>query len=517
MPTAVTAFVGRCLRGPLHQPVRVQSFDEFQQRFGGLWQPATLPYAVEQYFENGGRVALIVRVANGARPPTLTLPAGAQQLRLTGVNAGTREYLRASVDYDGIDARDTDYFNLVLQRVRAPGSEQIEDQEIYRRVSVRPDNARQLQRLLAGSQLAHVDGALPEQRPDRSQNGSSALVAYVNSANDGDDGGELCDYDIVGNAEQRRGLFALDGAEHFNLLCVPPLTREHDVGAAALLVALRYCRQHQAMLVVDPPLAWHTAADAIAGVAGSPFQSEDAVMYFPRLLAADRLRGRQESFGSCGAVAGMLARSDESWPVWAAGEGEEAQLRPGLRPQVRITEAERKSLAQLGVNTLQSVRSVARGVSPHTFVPETHAHTDWRFLAARRFALHIVASIERGTRWAQTAPRTPPTWNLLRSQTVAFLESLDRDGAFAGRSAEENYFVICDHRLNEVSATASARIQLLYGFAALRPGEFHAFLVVHEAGQTHTRAVSVNRLAIGGRRLEDEIETGIMRALVQEH
>ena len=49
-PTAVTAFVGRCLRGPVNRPVRIAGFNEFQRIFGGLWQPSTLSYAVEQFF-----------------------------------------------------------------------------------------------------------------------------------------------------------------------------------------------------------------------------------------------------------------------------------------------------------------------------------------------------------------------------------------------------------------------------------------------------------------------------------
>ncbi|TLY64437.1 MAG: phage tail sheath family protein, partial [Gammaproteobacteria bacterium] len=62
LPTGIVAFVGRALKGPVNHPVSVASFAEFQQLFGGLWQPATLSYAVEQFFENGGRKALIVRV-----------------------------------------------------------------------------------------------------------------------------------------------------------------------------------------------------------------------------------------------------------------------------------------------------------------------------------------------------------------------------------------------------------------------------------------------------------------------
>jgi len=51
----VTAFVGRALRGPVNRPVALGNFADYQQVFGGLWQPSMLSYAVEQFFENGGR------------------------------------------------------------------------------------------------------------------------------------------------------------------------------------------------------------------------------------------------------------------------------------------------------------------------------------------------------------------------------------------------------------------------------------------------------------------------------
>ena len=122
VPTGIAAFVGRALKGPVNQAVPVASFAEFQQVFGGLWQPSTLSYALEQFFENGGRRALIVRVANSARPPTITLPAAGAALRLIALNPGSREYLRASVDYDGIGEGEPDRFNLVVQRVRSAAS-----------------------------------------------------------------------------------------------------------------------------------------------------------------------------------------------------------------------------------------------------------------------------------------------------------------------------------------------------------------------------------------------------------
>ncbi|MBV9696322.1 MAG: phage tail sheath family protein, partial [Gammaproteobacteria bacterium] len=332
MPTGIVAFIGRTLKGPVNRPLAVKSFVEFQQLFGGLWQPATLSYAVEQFFENGGREARIVRVVNGARPPTLTLPAGHGALRLAALNPGSREYLRASVDYDGLSVLEHERFNLVVQRVRTAGSELVEDQEIYRRVSVAPDGARFVGDALLESRLVRVLGAVPAQRPDRSGGGPGGVaISYTLSNPDGDDGAPLTDYDLIGAAGSRSGLFALEGTR-FNMLCIPALTRERDVGLSTLLVAARFCREHQALLMVDPPLSWGTPRQALEALRLWPFRSDSAVMYFPRVQAFDRLRGRVESFGSAAAAAGMIARSDETWPVWAAAESEESVLRPGLRP-----------------------------------------------------------------------------------------------------------------------------------------------------------------------------------------
>jgi len=274
---------------------------------------------VEQFFENGGREALIVRVANGARPPSISLPAGGSDLKLVAVNPGSREYLRTSVDYDGLNSLERDRFNLVVQRVRTGGSELVEDQEIYRRVSVVPASGRFVPDVLLGSRLVRVAGAVPAQRPDRSAGGPGGVaVGYTLSPIPmGMTGAPLTDYDIIGAAGTGTGLFALQGVARFNLLCVPPLTRERDVGTVDSAGSGALCRDRQALLLVDPPASWTSAPAALDALRVWPFRSDSAVMYYPRVQAFDRLRGRIETFGSCGAAAGMIARSDEARPVWA--------------------------------------------------------------------------------------------------------------------------------------------------------------------------------------------------------
>ncbi len=511
--TGIAAFVGRTLKGPVSRPLTVKSFSEFQQHFGGLWQPSTLSYAVEQFFENGGREARIVRVVNGARPPTLSLPAAGGMLTLAAVNPGSREYLRASVDYDGLSAADADRFNLVVQRVRTAGSELVEDQEIYRRISVAPGTTRFVTDVLLRSSLVRVHGAVPAYRPDRSAGAPGGVaVGYTLSNPDGDDGAPLTDYDVIGARARGTGLFALEGAPRFNLLCIPPLGREQDVGLSTLLVAARLCRERCALLIVDPPAAWTSAPAALEALRAWPFRSDCAVMYYPRIQAFDRLRGRVEIFGSSAAAAGMIARADESRPVWTAAEPEEAPLRPGLRPAVAVSDADRLRLTQAGVNTLLAVRAAARaGLGPRTLAAGGSGASDWRYLSARRLALYIAASIEQGTRWVLLEHNGPATWARARAGAEEFLDALAAQGAFAAATARDSHFVICDERINGEQSVAEGKLNLLFGFATTRPGEFDTWLVTHRPGSSRVRPVSVNRSATAQQRVEWEIQTSILR------
>lgn len=508
-PTAITAFVGRCLRGPVNRAVQLSSFADYQRIFGGLWQPSTLSYTVEQYFENGGRTAIVVRVANGARCCTLSLPAGEQRLVLQALAPGTREFLRAAVDYDGIGDNEDDCFNLVLQRVRTPGSEHIEDQEIFRRLSLRADSSCNVTTVLADSELARVAGDLPAWRPDPTRHDDPRGIAgYVLSGPDADDGAPLTDYDIIGSAAQGTGLFALNAVESFNLLCIPPLARDVDLGASTLLVANRYCRERRALLFVDPPLAWDTAAKALAEMRDWPLPSDSACLFFPRLLGYDKLRGRFEAFAPCGAVAGTLSRAAELWPVWSGAQGDETVLRPGLRPVCAVDEDYRARLAACGVNTVQTIRRPGRETPPAcTLAGPGAGSADWRSLSARRLALMIVNSIEHGTRWMLFEPNEAATWRLAAAQVRAFLAALEERGAFAQREPGDRWFVLCDEHVNRERHREQGIVNLMFGFPAARAGGFHAYLVSHRAGGSRVQTVSPNLAGLP--------DTGLTQALLE--
>ena len=282
VPTGIAAFVGRTLKGPVNRPVSVASFAEFQQMFGGLWQPSMLSYAVEQFFENGGRSALMCTRGNGARPATLSLPAAARVLRLAASTRLARIYARGRCDYDGIRSDDTRSFNLVLQRVRTGLRAHRGSGDLPKLPRNEPGARRDTWRSRSSPRAWRVSGACrPSERSIGPAGCPGDRLRHANA--DGDDGAPLTDYDIIGSAAAGTGIFALKSVTGFNLLCIPPLAREQDVGLGTLSIAARFCAEQHAMLVVDPPLAWNSPHAALESLRDWPMRSENAVMYFPRV------------------------------------------------------------------------------------------------------------------------------------------------------------------------------------------------------------------------------------------
>jgi uncharacterized protein len=495
--TDVVAFVGRCLKGPVNEAVVVTAFSGFQQQFGGLWAGSTLPHAVEQFFENGGGCAVVVRVASAARPPTIDLPAGNERLVLTGICPGTNEFLRVSIDHDGISQHDPDLFNLVVQCVQRRGTELVEAQEIFRRVSIYRGSAHEVGRVLLASRLVRLSGRLPSRRPDITRgNDPRSPIGYVDCNHDGDDGTELSDYDLIGSEAARSGLFALQGGPEFSFLYMPPPSSERDLGISALLVGSRFAHAHHALLLIDPPVAWKTTRDALDGIRDWPLHSHDALMFFPRIQAINRLTGRLELFAPSAAAAGLLVRDVDSIAAVWGEEVDPALLRPAAQPSLWVDQLQRQQLALRGVNALRATRTAARdAIALRTLATESASHVESRLLGARRLFLLVSASVERGTRWAAIEGNTSRSRERAVRQVEQFLAQLADAGAFAGTQRGQHYFVFCDERLNGPQQLTEGVFRLVFGYQSQFSAQRQAWLVEHRSAGSRTRPVSLNQLA----------------------
>ena len=508
-PVGVVAFVGRTLRGPVNRPVAVRSFSEFERQFGGLWQPASLPYAVAQFFGNGGREALVVRVVNAARSATLTLPVAADGegsngscWSLAALQPGTRECLRAAVDYDGLGPDETDEFNLLLQRVRSPGSEVVEAQEYYPRASALRGTPRYLEDLLASSGLVSCQQPCPGLRPL-----GTPARQWRCSRPDGDDGLAPSDHDLIGSPEARTGLFAL-AESRFQWLVLPPRARELPVGLTTWWVAARFCAERRVMLLVDAPAEWRSLPEAWAGLATWSLRSSAASLWFPWIEAPDPLRGSSARFPPSGAVAGLLSRHESQNPPW--DEASMALALPPLRAEYRLSlpipPAARARLGALGVNVPSVVR-VPRGQCPPQVTlaaPVSRSPYAVRLLHQRRLQ-SLGEALLQGTRWVLFLAELDGNvvWRQVARQVGEWLAR--STGREAGPDA--GWFVVCDRRLNPTGEPTRV-LRFLFGLADPETGVWHTFLVRHAPEGSELRPASANSWALAPRQSGELRATG---------
>jgi len=432
-----TAFVGRTLRGPVNVPVLVHNVGEFCRRFGDVWSRSSLGPAVQAFFEHGGRSLHIVRVVNNARGAMLCLAARGSALVLRALEPGSTENIRAAIDYDGIGP-DDDLFNLILQRVD-PRTGLITDQEIFREVSHCEHSDAFIGDTLLSSCLARIEKPYPVHRPEATVGpGGQFESAYVSHAQQGSDGTELSDYDLIGSRRHQTGLFALQQVEQFDLLYLPPPGKGRDLGPAAVLVAERYCRERSAMLIVDPAVDWASAADAIRGVRELGYASPNMVGYFPRVHRRDDDDNVARVAG--GALAGLLCKLDRSKGPWQDLDQQGMGFSRKLVVAADIDETDARSLARAGINTL--VRGPAgkiRVTGAVTMSRGTEVLGKYSSLVVRRLCLRIVNAIDRGTRWAVFEADDMQLAARIHSQVFAYLCCLADLGAFEN----DNFVVQC--------------------------------------------------------------------------
>lgn len=488
LATAITAFVGRAPRGPLDQdpqsPVRVRSELEYEHQFGGLDNDCPMSFAVHHYFANGGSEALIVRVASGAA--TAQTPAAPVAALFSAANHGAwGNQLRLRIDHE-LDAATLPNhapgtaLNLAVKDLATGVT------EFFRGLSIVAGHPRFVStvlaaqsRLLRGAPSYAVRPAANAPAPAATPDAFSHLSSTVLSG--GSDGRVPGEAELTGASglrAQQRGLYALEKADLFNLLVVPPLGPTADVTPGIWAAAALYCSERRAVLLVDPPSqadGWAAAGgitdDAITKVLP---RSANAAMYFPRLLAPNPLRaGRIEAYAPSGAVAGVTARIDAQRGVWKAPAGLEAKLRGVLAPALNLTDEDQRTLNARAVNAIRAMSNAGVVIwGARTLVGVDAVTSEWKYLPVRRLALYLEGSLLRGMAWVAFEPNGERLWQQIRFSVGNFLNSLFRQGAFPGGSPTEAYFVRCDATTTSPADVAQGMVRCLVGFAPLKPAEF---------------------------------------------
>jgi phage tail sheath protein FI len=459
-----------------------------------------LSYAVRDFYLNGGSQALIIRVHNGATLATLALPTAAAApnnvLTLEASSVGSwGATLRASVNHNTATPADVDIFNLtVFENVDGGALER------FLNVSIDVNDARYLPRVLEQSSSLvrsprdQTTGNFitPNVRPNQTVTGSPPADTPV-AATGGSDGTSLTATQFQGNRAARTGIFALENADLFNLLCVPPPTRNVDTAPTVYQAAMAYCQERRAMLIVDSPRAWGSSAaqaadNAITGLSSlglSGIAARNAALYFPRVLQVDPQRDRQlDVFVPCGIVAGVMARTDAQRGVWKAPAGLDAALNGIQGLQVGLTDADNGRLNPLGINCLRAFPVNGRVVwGARTMRGADQLTDEYKYVPIRRLALFIEESLYRGTQWVVFEPNDEPLWAQIRLNVGAFMQNLFVQGAFQGKTPREAYLVKCDKETTTQNDINLGIVNILVGFAPLIPAEFVMIKIQQLAGQ----------------------------------
>lgn len=486
--TSVTGIVGRFLRGPVNEPISCFSFGEFSRRFGGLSLNTPAAYAVDDFYANGGSEALIVRLFKAGDDDGMArLALGGLKLVASSPGLWGRK-LQAQVTYPNAAAAQAyvelhpelglavaDLFDLLVidQGTRT--------QEQFRNLTVKDAGSRRVDRVLkAESNLVRVDlkgGGKPDIPAARPAAGEAT------DFEGGNDGVPLSSAEYKGDDVAKTGIYALLKADIFNLLVIPPDTRDGDVDPGVWEEAAKFCNKRRAFLIVDPPAGWdvnpdnaiQTTVDAATNAPLLPLtHGSNAGLFFPRLQRRDPLRGGQiDYFVPGGAIAGIMARIDANRGVWKAPAGIEATISGADGLTLRMTDDENGKLNPLGVNCLRSFPNIGRVVwGARTMRGADQLADDYKYIPVRRLALFIEESLFRGTKWVVFSPNDEPLWSQIRLNVGAFMQRLFRQGAFQGASPRQAYFVKCDRETTTQDDINRGIVNIAVGFAPLLPAEF---------------------------------------------
>jgi phage tail sheath protein FI len=182
-----------------------------------------------------------------------------------------------------------------------------------------------------------------------------------------------------------------------------------------------------------------------------------------------------------------MARTDAQRGVWKAPAGLEASFSGVQEFSYTMTDAQNGLLNPLGLNALRSFPVAGQVVwGARTLAGADQLASEWKYLPVRRFALFLEESLYRGTQWVVFEPNDEPLWAQIRLNVGAFMHNLFRQGAFQGQTPREAYIVKCDRETTTQNDINLGVVNILVGFAPLKPAEFVVIRIQQMAGQIAT-------------------------------
>lgn len=319
---------------------------------------------------------------------------------------------------------------------------------------------------------------------------AQALPGTPPAQQTGSDGSAPGALPLMGDADAKTGLYALLDVDLFNILCIPDTMNLGNAAAAQVAAeATALCERERAFYILDVPQPANPLDEPVEIQQwldeNATLRHKNAALYYPRPVVSDVLNDfRLREVAPSGTMAGVYARIDGTRGVWKAPAGTEAVLRGAQRLEYRLTDDENGVLNPLGINALRTlpvVGNVAWGA--RTLDGADQLASEWKYIPVRRLALFIEESLFRGTQWVVFEPNDEKLWAQIRLNVGTFLHTLFRQGAFQGKTPRDAYFVQCDAEVNPQADVDRGIVNIVVGFAPLKPAEFVIIKLQQMAGQ----------------------------------
>jgi uncharacterized protein len=475
--TSIAVFIGWAPQGPTH-PQLVLSWSDFNRQFGGLDSRSLLGYAVSQFFQNGGSQAYIVRLVDGPTAKAATLTT-LTPLTVTAQNPGDWANNYGVVIQNLTAGR----FRLQVVSTSSSGTQAVvESFENLSIITPDPLGRYVVDVVNNGSAYISVSVAIGATTPPANTATNPPSQPLTTSVLGGGNPGTVLTpsttaFDQVVGAPGFTSV--LDPIDQFNLLCVPG---ETTITTLASLET--YCEKRRAFLIADAPDV--TDPTKVPGPGGSGLSGTNAALYFPWLQAPDPLSatGAQRHYPPCGFVAGMYAKIDGSRGVWKAPAGTETALAGVSGVVAPLTDDQNGQLNQVAVNCIRNFPVFGTIIwGARTVQGADQAASQWKYVPVRRLAMYLEESLYRGLKSVVFEPNDAPLWGQIRLNVGAFMQTLFRQGAFQGTTPQQAYFVKCDSETTTAADQNNGIVNILVGFAPLKPAEFVVLQLQQMAGQ----------------------------------
>jgi phage tail sheath protein FI len=276
----------------------------------------------------------------------------------------------------------------------------------------------------------------------------------------------------------------------FNLMVLPK-DRDHTDAQTRKLwgPASVFCQGRRAFLLMDPPEDWVDKQSAISASVGVNtlrvgLVKDYSAVFFPALKIDEN--GKDVFVGPSGAIAGLMARIDGTRGVWKAPAGTEADLRGVTGIEYRFSDGENGVMNPKAVNTIRVFPNGIVNWGARTMDGDDGFASEYKYIPIRRLALYIEESLYRGLKWVVFEPNDEPLYAQIRLNVGAFMNNLFRQGAFQGQVPRDAYFVKCDGSTTTENDRNLGIVNIVVGFAPLKPAEFVVLTLQQMAGQIQT-------------------------------